>query len=192
MIAAIEGLLEQRGPDWAIIKIGGVSLQVYLPNPTMNQLGAVGDKVELCTYLHWKEDNIALYGFSSQQDLDLFRLLISVNSVGPRLALTILSGISSDQLTLAIGSGNVDLLTQVPGVGRKTASRLVVELKTKLGKEQAGIVSYLTEDNSEVTAALINLGYSAAEAARAVAELPQSSDLSLEDKVRLALRHGVG
>ena len=124
--------------------------------------------------------------------MDLFRLLISVNSVGPRLALTILSGISSDQLTLAIGSGNVELLTQVPGVGRKTASRLVVELKTKLGKEQAGIVSYLTEDNSEVRAALINLGYSAAEAARAVAELPQSSDLSLEDKVRLALRHGVG
>jgi len=192
MIAGIEGTIEQRGPDWAIIKVGGVSLQVHMPDSTLNQLGAVGSKVQLRTYLHWKEDNIALYGFSSQQDLDLFKLLISVNSVGPRLALTILSGISPDQLTLAIGSGNVDLITQVPGVGRKTASRLVVELKSKLEKEPTRISSFLTDDNSEVVAALTNLGYSAAEAARAIAELPQSSDLSLEDKVRLALRYLVG
>lgn len=189
MIAAIEGTLERRGSDWAIIKIGGVSLQVYLSNPTLNQLGAIGQRVQLSTYLYWKEDNIALYGFTSEQDLELFKLLISVNTVGPRLALAMLSSISSDQLTLAIGSGNVDLLTQVPGLGRKTASRLVLELRSKLEKEPAGVTSYLTEDNAEVAAALTKLGYSAAEAARAVAELPQSPDLSLEDKVKLALRH---
>jgi len=189
MIAAIEGTLERRGSDWAIIKIGGVSLQVYLSNPTLNQLGAIGQKVQLRTYLYWKEDNIALYGFTSEQDLELFKLLISVNTVGPRLALAMLSSMSSDQLALAIGNGNVDFLTQLPGVGRKTASRLVLELRSKLAKEQAGVTSYLTEDNAEVAAALTKLGYSAAEAARAVAELPQSPDLSLEDKVKLALRH---
>ncbi len=189
MIAAIEGTLERRGSDWAIIKVGGVSLQVYLSNPTLNQLGAIGQKVQLRTYLYWKEDNIALYGFTAEQDLELFKLLISVNTVGPRLALAMLSSMSSDQLALAIGNGNVDFLTQLPGVGRKTASRLVLELRSKLAKEQAGVTSYLTEDNAEVAAALTKLGYSAAEAARAVAELPQSPDLSLEDKVKLALRH---
>jgi len=189
MIAAIEGTLERRGSDWAIIKVGGVSLQVYLSNPTLNQLGAIGQKVQLRTYLYWKEDNIALYGFTAEQDLELFKLLISVNTVGPRSALAMLSSMSSDQLALAIGNGNVDLLTQLPGVGRKTASRLVLELRSKLAKEQVGVTSYLTEDNAEVAAALTKLGYSAAEAARAVAELPQSPDLSLEDKVKLALRH---
>ena len=189
MIAAVEGTLERRGPDWAIIKIGGVSLQVYVSTSTLSQLGAIGQRVQLSTYLYWKEDNIALYGFTSEQDLGLFKLLISVNTVGPRLALAMLSSMSSDQLALAIGSGNVDLLTQVPGLGRKTASRLVLELRSKLEKEPAGVTSYLTEDNAEVAAALTKLGYSAAEAARAVAELPQSPDLSLEDKVKLALRH---
>lgn len=189
MIAAVEGTLERRGPDWAIIKIGGVSLQVYVSTSTLSQLGAIGQRVQLSTYLYWKEDNIALYGFTSEQDLGLFKLLISVNTVGPRLALAMLSSMSSDQLALAIGSGNVDLLTQVPGLGRKTASRLVLELRSKLEKEPAGVTSYLAEDNAEVAAALTKLGYSAAEAARAVAELPQSPDLSLEDKVKLALRH---
>ena len=189
MIAAVEGTLERRGPDWAIIKIGGVSLQVYVSTSTLSQLGAIGQRVQLSTYLYWKEDNTALYGFTSEQDLGLFKLLISVNTVGPRLALAMLSSMSSDQLALAIGSGNVDLLTQVPGLGRKTASRLVLELRSKLEKEPAGVTSYLTEDNAEVAAALTKLGYSAAEAARAVAELPQSPDLSLEDKVKLALRH---
>jgi Holliday junction DNA helicase RuvA len=189
MIAAIEGTLELRGTDRIVIKVGGVSLQVYLPTSSLNQLGAIGKKVHLYTHLHWKEDNVALYGFISQQELDLFKMLTSVNSVGPKTALAMLSRLSPEQLALAIASGNVDLLTQIPGVGKKTANRLVLELKGKLEKGWAEVSSYLTQDNAEVVAALTNLGYSAAEATKAVAELPPSPDLSLEGKIKLALQH---
>ncbi len=189
MIAAVEGTLQRRGSDWAIIKTGGVSLQVHVAGPTLSQLGAVGDTVELFTYLHWKEDSIALYGFASEQDLEMFKLLISVNGVGPKLALGMLSSMDAEKLSMAVANGNVDLLTGLPGVGRKTASRLVVELKGKLAKEGMAVSSFLTDENAEVVAALTKLGYSATEAARAVAELPRSPDLSLEDRVKLVLRH---
>jgi Holliday junction DNA helicase RuvA len=189
MIAAIEGTLELRGTDRIVIKVGGVSLQVYLPTSSLNQLGAVGKKVQLYTHLHWKEDNIALYGFISQPELDLFKMLTSVNGVGPKTALAMLSHLNPEQLALAIASGNIDLLTQVPGVGKKTANRLVLELKGKLEKGGVGVSPYLTQDNAEVVAALTNLGYSAAEATKAVAELSSSPDLSLEEKIKLALQH---
>ncbi len=189
MIAAVEGTLELRGTDWIMIKVGGVSLQVYLPASTSSQIGAVGEMVRLHTHLHWKEDNIALYGFISQQELDLFKMLTSVNGVGPKAALAMLSNLIPEQLALAIVGGNVDLLTQIPGVGRKTANRLVLELKNKLEKEWAEVSSYLTQDNAEIVAALTNLGYSVAEATKAAAEIPPSPDLSLEDKIKIALRH---
>src|SRR4030042_5989532 len=144
MIAAIEGTLELRGTNWAIIKVGGVSLQVYLPSSSLDLLGAVGQRVQLRTHLHWREDNIALYGFISQQELDLFKMLISVIGICPKVAMTMLSNLNSEQLAIAIASGNVDLLIQVPGVGRKTASRLVLELQGKLEKGWVGVAPYLT------------------------------------------------
>ncbi len=186
MIAAIEGTLELRGDNWAIIKVGGISLQVYMSASTLSQLGAVGQRVQLYTHLQLKEDNITLYGFGAKQELDLFKMLISVDSVGPKAAISMLSGVSPEQLALAIASGNIDFLTQLSGVGKKTAQRLVLELKGKLDKE-IGASSYLTEDNAEVMTALTNLGYSAAEATRAIAALPPG--LSLEDKIKLALQH---
>lgn len=190
MIAGIEGTLEFRGSDWAIVKVGGISLQVYVPASTLSRLGAVGEKVQLYTHLHLREDNVTLYGFSSQEELDLFKLLIGVDGVGPRVALAMLSAINPEQLVLAIASGNIDLLTQLPGVGKKVASRLVLELKGKLEKGWAGVVpSFLSSENADVVAALTNLGYSAAEATRAVASLPDSPDLNLEDKIKLALQH---
>ena len=189
MIAAIEGTLELRGTDWAIIKVGGVSLQVYLPASSLNQIGAVGERVQLYTHLHWKEDNIALYGFISQQELDLFKMLISVNGVGPKAALAMLSNLSPEQLALAIASGNADLLTQLPGVGRKTANRLVTELKDKIEKGWTEISSCLTQDSAEIVAALTSLGYSTAEVTQAVAALPSSPNLTLEEKIKLALQH---
>jgi len=189
MIAGIEGVLELRGPDWAIIKVGGVSLQIYLPSSNLDKLGTIGQKVQLCTHLHWKEDNIALYGFISQQELDLFKMLISVSGIGPKVALTMLSNLNPEQLAIAIASGNVDLLTRMPGVGKKTASRLVLELQSKLEKGWTGESTYLTGDSTEVVAALTSLGYSTSEVTQAVAALPASSDLSLEEKIRLALKH---
>lgn len=189
MIAAIEGILEFLGAEWAIIKVGGVSLQVYLPVSSLNQIGALGKKVQLRTHLHWKEDNIALYGFISQQELDLFKMLISVNGVGPKAALAMLSKMNPEQLALAIASGNVDLLIQLPGVGRKTASRLVLELKGKLEKGWAETSTYLSQDSAEIVAALTSLGYSTSEVTQAIADLTSSPDLALEEKIRLALKH---
>ena len=190
MIAAIEGTLDLRGDNWAIIKVGGVGLQVHMPASTLSQLGAVGERVQLYTHFHLKEDNIALYGFTSKQELDLFKMLISVDGVGPKAALTILSALNPEQLALAIASSNIDMLIQLPGVGKKTAQRLVLELKGKLDKGWAGVERpYLSEDSAEIMDALTNLGYSATEASRAIAALSPTPDLTLEDKVKLALQY---
>jgi Holliday junction DNA helicase RuvA len=188
MIVALEGTLERRGIDSAVVKIGPLSLQVYIPGSTLSQLGAVGDNVHLHTHLYVREDNIAIYGFSSTEELALFQNLISVSGIGPKAALAFLSTFSVEQLASAIISGNVDLLTQVPGIGKKIAGRVVLELKGKLEKGWEGaIIPALTREDADVVAALISLGYSLREATQAVANLPASQDMNLEEKVKLAL-----
>jgi len=188
MIAGLHGTLESRGANWAIIKVGGLSLQVYMPASTLSTLGAIGEEVHLHTHLHFKEDNLALYGFASQQELELFQMLIGVTGVGPKASLSMLSAMNANDLALAIATGNVDLLSQVPGIGKKMSSRLVLELKGKL--ESVGVgAAVLGEANAEVIAALVSLGYSPSEAASAVAAIADSPDLAIEDKIRLALQH---
>lgn len=189
MIAAIEGTLELRGDDWAIVKVGGVSLQVFMPATTLNQPGDLGQRVQLYTQLSLKEDSVSIYGFLSQQELDLFKMLTSVSGVGPKAALVILSHLNPDQLTSAIATGDVDLLTQLPSVGRKTAQRLVLELKAKLEKWAGAKALSLKQGDAEVVAALTNLGYSTSEATRSLAALPPSTDLTLEEKIGLALQY---
>jgi Holliday junction DNA helicase RuvA len=189
MIAGLDGTLEQLNPDSAIIKVSGVSFQVYTPAPTLGQLGPIGERVHLHTYLHWKEDSTALYGFTTSQELDLFKMLIAVSGVGPKSALSMLSSFTPDDLASAILSGNVDLITQAPGIGKKTAGRVILDLKGKLEKGWGSMVSsYPTADNTDIVAALTNLGYSTADATRAAATVPNTEDLTLEDKIRLALR----
>lgn len=189
MIAALEGILEYRGLDSVVIKVGGVSLQAYIPSSTLSRLGAVGDKVYLHTHLYLKEDNISLYGFASIEEVKLFQNLISVSGIGPKAGLTLLSSLSPEQLALAITSGNVDLLSQVPGIGRKIASRIVLELKTKLEKDWKGVAALpLAQENTDVIAALTSLGYSLREATQAASALPESKEMSLEEKVKLALQ----
>lgn len=189
MIAALEGILEYRGLDSVVIKVGGVSLQAYIPSSTLSRLGAVGEKVYLHTHLYLKEDNISLYGFASIEEVKLFQNLISVSGIGPKAGLTLLSSLSPEQLALAITSGNVDLLSQVPGIGRKIASRVVLELKTKLEKDWKGVAALpLAQENTDVIAALTSLGYSLREATQAASALPESKEMSLEEKVKLALQ----
>lgn len=189
MIVAIEGILESRGTDSAVVKVGPLSLLVYAPSFTLNQLGTIGDKVKLHTYLYVREENIAMFGFASPDALALFQNLISVSGIGPKAALSFLSTLSAEQLASAIVGGNVDLLTQVPGIGRKTAGRVVLELKSKLEKGWEGVLTpALSPDDADVVAALTALGYSVREATQAVAGLPNSPDIDLEEKVRLALR----
>jgi Holliday junction DNA helicase RuvA len=190
MIIALEGILESRGIDSAVVKVGPLSLQVYVPESTLSQLGAVGDKVRLHTHLYLREDNAAIYGFASADELALFQNLISVSGIGPKAALAFLSTLNVTQLASAIISGNVDLLTQVPGIGRKIAGRVVLELKGKLEKGWEGAVTpALTREDADVVTALTSLGYSLKEATIAVSNLPASQDMDLEEKVKLALSH---
>jgi len=193
MIVALEGILESRGIDSAVVKVGPLSLQVYVPGSTLSRLGTVGDKVFLHTHLYLREDNIAVYGFATADELALFQNLISVSGIGPKAGLAFLSTLSVEQLASAIIGGNVDLLTQVPGIGKKIAGRVVLELKGKLEKGWVGAVTpVLAQEDADVVAALTTLGYSLKEATQAVASLPNSADLDLEEKVKLALRQLAG
>ena len=190
MIAGLHGTLETIGSDWAIINVGGIGFQVYMPTSTLSSLGKIGGEVHLHTHLHLREDNVAIYGFASADELRLFQTLLGVSGLGPKLALAMLSAMSIDKLTMAIATSSTDLLRVVPGIGKKTADRIILELKDKIA---AGWVTtpgvQLVEENAEVLAALTSLGYSVSEATRAVATLPPSSDLSLEEKIKLALQY---
>ena len=188
MIASLHGTLESLTSEWAIVNVGGVGFQVNMPTSTLSSLGTVGKEVTLYTHLHVREDILALYGFGSADELGLFQTLISVSGLGPRLALAMLSAMNVENLTMAIATASTDLLTRIPGIGKKMAERLVLELKEKIG---AGWISApaagLAQENTDVLAALTALGYSVSEASRAVASLPPSPNLTLEEKLKLAL-----
>ena len=190
MIASLKGKLESLGSDFAVINVGGIGLQVFMPTSTMSTLGSVGGDVKLYTHLHLREDNATVYGFVSTEELELFKALINVSGLGPRMALAMLSAMDIEQLTMAIATGNAELLTGIPGIGKKMANRLVLELKDKIG---AGLITapavQLAKENADVLAALTSLGYSASEATRALASLPRDQELSLEEKVKLALAY---
>ena len=186
MIAGIQGKLQSLSPDSAVIGVGGVSLRIHMPTSTLVTLGAIGSEVRLHTHLHLREDNVALYGFATGEELETFRTLLGVSGVGPKVALNILSALNPGQLAIAIASGNASLLSHVPGVGPKMAGRLALELK---GKLDGMMTAAPAEGGSEVLIALTSLGYSAAEAASALASLPDSPDLTVEDKIKLALQY---
>lgn len=189
MIVGLEGILQKRGADFVVIKAGPVSVQVYVPAPVITQIGDVGCPVSLHTYLHVKEDGLALYGFTSVEGLEMFKNLISISGVGPKTALVLLSVFSPEQIASAIIEGNVSLLCQAPGLGKKTAERIVLELKGKLERSWTETLSpTLLQDDADVVAALVSLGYSLREATRAVSSIASSSDLSLEEKIKLALK----
>ncbi len=188
MIAGLHGKVEAVGSDWAIIGVGGISFQVYMPTSTLSIMGAIGEEVKVHTYLHLREDGATLYGFTSADELGLFQSLIGVSGLGPRLALAMLSAMSVEKLAMAIATGSVDLLTMVPGIGKKMADRLILELREKIGAGLATApITQITQENIDVVAALTSLGYSVGEATRAVATLPPDEKLTLEEKIKLAL-----
>ncbi|MFC2060366.1 Holliday junction branch migration protein RuvA [Chloroflexota bacterium] len=188
MIAGLRGKLESLGSDWAIVNVGGIAFQVFIPTSTFSTLGAIGEEIKLHTHFHLREDNATLYGFTSADELGLFQTLITVSGLGPKLALSMLSAMPVDKLAMAIATGSADLLTVIPGIGKRMASRLILELKEKMAVGWITTpTTQLAQENTDVLAALTSLGYSASEANRAVATLPPSSDLSLEEKLKLAL-----
>jgi Holliday junction DNA helicase RuvA len=193
MIASLKGTIEALNADSAVINVGGVGFQVFMPVSTLLTLGGPGEEVRVHTYTHVREDAILLYGFAAEEDLKLFQMLINVSGVGPKLALAMLSAMSVEQLVSAIAGGSEELLTSVPGVGKKLAARLLLELKDKMNTGWMGArVVPVGEGDGEVVAALLGLGYSASEASRAVASLPRDRKLTLEDKVKYALGYFSG
>ncbi len=193
MIAALRGILLAVGADHAVIEAGGVGYQVWAPRGVLQQLGQIGDEARVHTYMLVREDALLLYGFATLAERTFFELLISVTGVGPKVALSLMSAVPLDQLQIAIAQENTTLLSQVPGIGKKTAARLVLELKSRVdlgavAPALAGASPVATHVNAEVQEVLQSLGYSAAEAQAAVAGLPQDAPAELEERLRLALR----
>ena len=190
MISSLHGKIESLGSDQAIINVGGIGFQVYMPTTTLTTLGIPGDDVNVFTHLHLREDNVALYGFISTEELWLFETLISVSGLGPRLALSMLSSLNTEQITTAIATSSIEMLEMIPGIGKKVANRIILELKDKIGAGWiATPTTELARENTDVLAALTSLGYSAAEATKAITNLPIDTNLDLEEKIRIALQY---
>jgi len=175
-----------RGKDYLVIDVGGIGLKVFAPAPLLAQ-ARVGERLGVHTHLHVRENELALFGFSSEEELAMFELLLSVSGVGPRVALAALSAMSTDALRLAIVQEQPELLARVPGIGKRTAQKIVLELKEKLpAVEVPEELAALTEVDAEVIDALTALGYSVVEAQRAVQSLPRDVT-DVEERLRLAL-----
>ena len=188
MIVGIRGVLEAVGPDWVHIQVGGVSLQVYVPAAAISELGSIGDSVSLHTQLRIQNEQPVLYGFVTQNSLELFGMLNGVSGIGPRLSLALLSALGVARLYEAISAEDVAALSAAPGVGRRTAGRIILELKGKLTDRPLDSVPGHPGDDEDVVAALTALGYSANEARQAVSNLDRDPGLSVDDRIRLALQ----
>ena len=188
MIVGVQGALESVGPDWVHLRVGGVTLQVFVPETAIGELGPVGGQVSLYTHLRMRDEQPVLYGFTTQASLELFQLLNGVSGVGPRLALALLSKLGASTLNQAIVSGDIASLASATGVGRRTASRIVLDLKGKVEADDFETLPGQASDDVEVIAALTALGYSNNEARRAVANMDRRDELTLEDRIRLVLQ----
>lgn len=197
MIALLTGTLRTKSPTEVLIEVNGVGYAVNIPLSTFEKLGDLNSKTTLFTYLHVREDALQLFGFASDAERTLFRELISVSGIGPRIAQSILSGISAADLKNHIVHGNVPALTSIPNVGRKTAERLIVELRDKISKMDFAatgigtIHDEKTERRSQALLALTSLGYSrqvAEQALRSVLSESNGADLPLEELIKRTLK----
>ena len=186
MITTIEGRLSEVGVDWVdVIVGGGVGLRVSVPTALIERVGVVGDIVKLHTSLQVKEDSLDLYGFPAPEGRKTFEALLGVNGVGPRVALSILSRLTPEQLAVAVASQDASVFKGVSGVGARIAERIILELKGKLTTEIT--TSATTSTESEVIEALTALGYSTTEVSVAINAIPIEDELSFEEKLRIAL-----
>jgi Holliday junction DNA helicase RuvA len=202
MIAHLSGTLRFKEPNSVIVDVGGVGYEVTIPISTFYDLADEGGNVKLRIYTHVREDVLQLYGFKTKRERDLFMQLISVSGIGPKLGITLLSGMSADEMIASIRTNNLARLTLIPGVGRKTAERLVMELRDKVAPLSSGELEAepgtatasggpATEDSmhSDVLSALLNLGYQRGSAEKAVTSaLDEGGDISVESILRRSLR----
>ena len=190
MIASLTGVIDAISKDSMIVNVDGIGFKVAVTTSVLSELGVVGREVKLYTHFHVREDDMSLFGFSSLDEMRLFETLISVSGLGPKTGMAMLSAMSADQVAMAIASGSVEILTTIPGIGKKTADRLILELKDKVGGVMISTpAGRAAQENADVVTALVSLGYSVPETTKAVSALPTGKKLSLEEKVKLALQY---
>ncbi|MCQ3938136.1 MAG: Holliday junction branch migration protein RuvA [Chloroflexi bacterium] len=189
MIATLRGEVSQIEETALIVEVGGVGLRVFVPAPVRTNAKA-GEIIFLFTHLVVREDALTLYGFESQADRDLFNLLLGVDGVGPKVALSVLSTLTIDTIQRAIFADEEELLGKVPGVGKKTAQKIALHLKDKLKPSDAlAKVAAMADYDSEVLAALTALGYSVIEAQAAIQSIPKDAPKDVEERLRVALQY---
>ncbi|MER3522614.1 MAG: Holliday junction branch migration protein RuvA [Ignavibacteria bacterium] len=201
MIASLRGTLLSKSPTELLVDVNGVGYSVNIPLSTYEKIGEVHSPLTLLTYLHVREDAMQLYGFATEEERHVFRLLITVTGIGPRLAQGILSGISAADLTTCISDGNAIALTRIPGIGKKIAERIIVELREKIAKVDVGMTlpppSSPAQANvrSEALLALTSLGFHrsiAEKALRAAIQATNGQDVTVEQLIKAALKHAAG
>lgn len=197
MISYVKGPLAERFENGVVIETGGVGLEIYVPLTVLEGLPGIGEEIKLYTYFQVREDAMCLYGFLSRPDLQIFKQLIGVNGIGPKAALGVLSALSPDELRAAILTGDSKAITKAPGVGAKTAQRIILDLKDKIdaadlipsqfsSKEPFPALGGVTKEAEEALAAL---GYSPAEAGRAVGKVELTDTMTAEEVLKAALKH---
>lgn len=199
MYAYIKGELAEINTDYIVIEAGGIGYQVFISLQTFDYLPSVGENLKIYTYLYLREDAMILYGFLTKDDLELFKLLISVSGIGPKGGLAVLSTLEADDLRFAILSGDAKAISKAPGVGGKTAQRVILELKDKLSLEDAfeaktehvqkNVAAAGGSVKNDAVMALTALGYSSTESLKAVSAVEITEDMDVEEVLKAALKH---
>ena len=181
MITSVEGTLAGSGVGWVDVSVGGVTLRASMPESAVEEIGGLGERVRIFTYLNVRDDNITLFGFPTEEARSAFEALITVSGVGPRIALAILSALSTEALAAAIDGSDPSAFKAASGVGTKTANRILLELKGKLDWEP------VAQSGGDLVSALTALGYTVAEIRAATSSLPRDPSMTLEDQVRYSI-----
>lgn len=199
MIGYIRGSIEEIEEWGLVIDRGGIGFRIFMPGALLAQQVRIGDEVKIFTYLHVKEDAMQLYGFFTKDDLEVFKLLLNVNGIGPKAALGVLSGLTADELRFAVLSDDAATIAKAPGIGKKTAQKLILELKDKFSLEEAfeSKLSHVQEKSAgsmqdgtgEAVQALVALGYSNTEALQAVRKVDGFGEMDTEEILKAALKH---
>jgi len=189
MIASLMGKVQETLPDSLVVLVGGVGLQVFVPNATRDRHRA-GNAVALHTYLVVRQDLLTLYGFETREEREFFTLLLGVNGMGPKLSLGVLSVLSPDAIRRAVFHEQAEVFSRVPGVGKKTAQKILLQLQDRVGMAP-GLepISLASELDTQVLEALTTLGYSVVEAQAAVQSIPREAPQDVEERLRLALQY---
>lgn len=202
MIAYIKGLVAEILEDRIVLETGNIGYNVFMPMAAAEKALRTGDEVKIHTYLNVREDAMQLFGFLTRDDLNTFKLLLGVNGIGPKAALGVLSGLSADELRFAVLADDIKTISRAPGIGKKTAQKLILELKDKFSLEdafeqktahmhgeEAGEMSGLSDMRKEAVEALTALGYSGSDALKAVKKVEITQDMDVETLLKAALKN---